>query len=98
MGLETVLVSDVGNGVDLAIRGGVGELSTDGYGRVLRASVLKYSLLLGRDTVASFISTKEIFSLGSRYNNIVIDNKTIDKLVFGKVRHTQFETTDYFFR
>lgn len=58
LGLETILVSYVVDSVHLAIRAGVGELATDGDGLIFRASVLKSTLLLGRDTVASLVTGK----------------------------------------
>jgi hypothetical protein len=51
LGLEAVLVSDVGDGVDDAIGAGVGELAADSDGLVLGTSVLQLTLLLDGDAV-----------------------------------------------
>lgn len=60
LGLETVLVSDVGNGVDLAVGAGVGVLSTDGDGLVVSARVVQLTLLLLPDSVACLNAVKDI--------------------------------------
>lgn len=59
LGLEAVLVSDVDDGVDLAVGTGVGVLSTDGDGLVLSARVVQLSLFLLSDSVARLNAVKD---------------------------------------
>jgi hypothetical protein len=56
LGLEAVLVSDVGDGVDDAIRTGVGVLATDLNGLILRASVLQLGFFLLLDAIGGLKS------------------------------------------
>ena len=54
LGLETVLVGDVLDGVDDAVSAGVGELAADFESFVLGSKVLQHSILGGGDAVGGF--------------------------------------------
>lgn len=59
LGLEAILVSDVDYGVDLAVRTGVGVLSTDRDSLVVSARVVQLTLLFLLDSVACLNTVKD---------------------------------------
>lgn len=59
LGLEAVLVGDVDDGVDLAVRAGVGVLSADGDSLVVSARVVQLTLLFLPDSVACLNTVKD---------------------------------------
>lgn len=60
LGLETVLVSSVGDAVGSAIVAGVGELSQDGINFVIATRVLQLAGFLVSDAVLGFVTTRKI--------------------------------------
>lgn len=61
LGLESILVSNVDYGVDLAIRAGVGVLSADGDSLVFSARVVQLTLLFLLDSVACLNTVKDTY-------------------------------------
>lgn len=58
LGLETILISDVGDGVGHSISSYVGELATNSDGLVLRSGVPEFSLLLGAGSITGLIARR----------------------------------------
>jgi hypothetical protein len=62
LGLESVLVGDVGDGVGDPIGTDVAELAPDGDALVFPAFVPDFSLLVGGQSVAGLVTERDIFS------------------------------------
>lgn len=58
LGLETLLVGDILDGVEDTIKTGVGELTADFKSLILRSSVLDFTIFGDGDTVRCFYTVR----------------------------------------
>ncbi|KRK01272.1 uncharacterized protein Dyak_GE28983 [Drosophila yakuba] len=97
LGLESVLIGDVVDGVGLAIIGHKGEGTLDGEGLQFRASVLQLTLLLSSNTIAGLETVGEqgegsvndsglVFSASVLQNTFLADAGAIASLHVGAPR------------